>query len=193
MTFLISGLVLFLGIHTIPMLPALRARISGAISPTGYQALFTAASIVGIVLIVLGYGEMQGQGRLTPEIYTPAIWLRHLTLLLMLPALILLVAAYVPSRIRTAVKHPMLAGVKLWAAAHLLANGDLATIILFGSFLVWAIVDRISVKRRNALGPLGKKTGGIKGDVIAVGVGTALYVFMVLWGHRWLIGVPVIS
>lgn len=189
MTFLLAGIVLFLGIHSVPMVPALRSRLQGSLSGTGYQALFTAVSILGFVLIVLGYGEMQGLGRGNPEIYTPPVWMRHITLLLMWPALVLLVAAYVPSRIRTAAKHPMLAGVKLWAFGHLLANGDLASLILFGSFLVWAIVDRISVKKRHAMGPLGDRKGGIKGDLIAVGAGTAVYVWLLLWGHRWLIGV----
>ncbi len=107
--------------------------------------------------------RLQGQGRLNPEIYTPPIWLRHITLLLMWPSMILLVAAKVPSRIRTMAKHPMLVGIKLWAFAHLLANGDLASLILFGSFLAWAVVDRISVKRRAALGPLGTRRAGSRG------------------------------
>lgn len=189
MVFLVVGLVLFLGIHSVPMSRALHARLEGSLSATGYKALFTAASIIGLVLIVIGYGEMQGQGRLNPEIYTPPVWMRHITVLLMWPALILLVAAYVPSRIRTLAKHPMLASVKLWAFSHLLANGDLASLLLFGSFLAWSVADRISVKRRAALGPLGKRKGGQRGDLIAVGIGTAVYAFLLLGGHRWLFGV----
>lgn len=192
MTLLIFGLIIFLGIHIVPMTPALRERLRGATSATAYQLIFTAVSAIGLVMIVLGYGQMQGMGRLNPEIYTPPIWLRHVTLLLMLPALILLAAAYVPSRIRTAVQHPMLAATKLWAFAHLLANGDLASILLFGSFLAWAVADRISVKRRQAMGPLGQKTGGLAGDLTAILIGTAAYAFMLLWGHSWLIGVPLL-
>lgn len=193
MTLLVLGIVLFLGIHTVPMAQGLRRSVQGLVTPAGYQVLFAIVSALGLVLIVMGYGQMQGQGRLNPEIYTPPIWLRHITLLLMWPAMVLLVAAYVPSRIRTKAKHPMLAGIKLWAFAHLLANGDLASLILFGSFLAWAVVDRISVKRRVALGPLGAKTGGLTGDLIAIGGGTAVYLFLLLGGHQWLIGVSPIS
>jgi uncharacterized membrane protein len=189
MTLLILGLILFLGIHTVPMAQGLRNSLRTTVSPLMYQVLFALVSLVGLVLIVKGYGQMQGQGRLNPEIYTPPIWLRHITLLLMWPALILLAAAYVPSRIRTKAKHPMLAAIKLWAFSHLLANGDLASLLLFGSFLAWAVFDRISVKRRAALGPLGSKTGGLSGDLIAVAAGTAVYLFLLLWGHQWLIGV----
>ena len=189
MSLLILGLVLFLGIHTVPMMQGLRGGIRSAASPALYQVLLSLVSAVGLVLIVWGYGQMQGQGRLNPEIYTPPIWLRHVTLLLMWPAMILLVAAYVPSRIRTKAKHPMLAGIKLWALAHLLANGDLASLILVGSFLAWAVVDRISVKKRAALGPLGAKTGGLVGDLIAVAGGTAVYLVLLLWAHKAPIGV----
>jgi len=189
MTLLLLGILVFLGVHTVPMAQDLRRNLQGSISGPGYQILFSLVSAAGLILIVMGYGQMQGQGRLNPEIYTPPIWLRHVTLLLMWPAMILLVAAYVPSRIRTKAKHPMLAGIKLWALAHLLANGDLASLILFGSFLAWAVVDRISVKRRAALGPLGAKSGDLKGDLIAIAGGTAVYLFLLLWGHKWLIGV----
>lgn len=189
MTLLILGLVLFLGIHMVPMAQGLRRGLQSATSPTLYQGLFALLSAAGLVLIVMGYGQMQGQGRLNPEIYSPPIWLKHVTLLLMWLSMILLVAAYVPSRIRTAVKHPMLASIKLWAFSHLLANGDLASLLLFGSFLAWAVLDRISVKKRAALGPLGAKTGGISGDLIAVVGGTVAYVVLLLWAHKWLIGV----
>lgn len=192
MTLLILGLLIFLGVHAIPMAPALREKVRGGISPTGYQLVFSLISALGLLLIVWGYGQMQGQGRLNPEIYTPPLWMRHITLLLMLFSFILLAAAYIPSNIRTAVKHPMLAGIKIWAFGHLLANGDLASLILFGSFLAWAVLDRISVKRRQALGPLGAAKGGLGGDIAAVAVGVAAYGFMVLWGHTWLIGVPLL-
>lgn len=192
MTLLILGLFVFLGMHAVPMAPALRESVRGRLSPTGYQLLFSVASALGLVLIAFGYGQLQGQGRLNPEIYTPPVWLRHVTLLLMLISFILLAAAYIPSNIRTAVKHPMLAAVKIWAFAHLLANGDLASLILFGSLLAWAVLDRISVKKRQALGPLGAAKGGLGGDVAAVAVGGAAYALMVLWGHSWLIGVPLI-
>jgi uncharacterized membrane protein len=145
------------------------------------------------VLIVLGYGQMQGLGRGNPELWVPPAWTRHLVLLLMIPSMVLLVAAYVPSRIRSVVGHPMLAALKTWAFAHLLANGDLASVLLFGSLLAYGVWDRISVSDRPSPGPLGAAKGGIIGDVVAVVAGLALYAFMLLWGHAWLIGVPLLT
>jgi uncharacterized membrane protein len=128
-----------------------------------------------------------------PDIWTPPVALRHVSLLLMLVSMILLVAAYVPSRIRQRVKHPMLLAVKLWALAHLLANGDLASIVLFGSFLAWAVFDLISVKKRGALGPLGTAEGRLWADGVAIVGGLAIYVAAVLFLHEKLFGVaPVV-
>jgi uncharacterized membrane protein len=116
--------------------------------------------------------------------------MRHVTFLLMVPAMIFLVAAYVPSRVRTTLKHPMLVAVKLWALAHLLVNGDLASLLLFGSFLAYAVYDRISVKQRGAMGPLGASTGSAVNDGFVVAAGLGLYALMMFWGHSALIGVP---
>jgi uncharacterized membrane protein len=110
----------------------------------------------------------------------------------MLPAMILLVAAFVPSRIRTAAKHPMLAAIKFWALAHLVANGDLGSLVLFGSFLAFAVYDRISVKRRLAQQPPPAPQGAT-GDIIVVAVGIALYLALMFGGHAALIGVPLTS
>ena len=160
---------------------------------TGYSLAFSAASLLGFILIVSGYGTLQTAGSGNPEVWSPPVWTRHLTLLLMIPALILLAAAYIPSRIRDAVGHPMLAAIKIWALAHLIANGDLASIILFGSFLVFVVVDRISVKRRESRGPLGERSGGLTGDVSAIAIGLAAYLLIAFYAHDWLIGVPVTS
>ncbi len=111
----------------------------------------------------------------------------------MLPAIILLVASQIPSKIRTKAKHPMLAGIKIWALAHLLANGDLGSIVLFGSFLAWAVFDRISVKRRGSQGPLGGREGKPINDVIVVVLGVAIYLALLFGGHAYLIGVPLTS
>jgi len=189
MTLLILGLALFFATHAVPMAPALRERARTVVSARAYQLLFSLLSAFSLILIIVGYGQTRGEARLNPELWTPPAELRHGTLLLMLPAMVLLVAAYVPSRIRTAVQHPMLAAIILWAAAHLLAKGDLASVLLFGSFLLWAGIDRVSVGRRNALGPLGSRTGDLSGDIVAVVVGLAIYLILVFWGHRWLIGV----
>jgi len=185
MTYLIAGRVLFLGAHTVPMLTGLRAQAAGAVGDMGYKIAFAIVSAVGLILIIMGYGTLQGSGE-NPIIWVPPVWTRHLSLLLMVFAMIALVAAYVPSRIRDVLKHPMLVAVKIWALAHLLANGDLASLLLFGTFLVWAVFDRISVKKRSALGPLGAKSGGLVGDGIAVVLGLALYAFLLLYGHLWL-------
>lgn len=191
MLVLIVGLVLFLGIHTLPVAPDLQGRLRAGIGENGYKGLFSLASTLGLILIVWGVALSRGNGA-NVQIWNPPVWTKHLAFLLMWPAFILLVAAYVPSRIRDSAKHPMLAAVKIWALAHLLANGDLAGMILFAAFLAWAVVDRISVKRRDARGPLGRKPGTPRGDAIAVIAGSAAYILMLVWGHPWLIGRPLL-
>jgi uncharacterized membrane protein len=111
-------------------------------------------------------------------------------MLVMIPAMVLLVAAYIPSRIRNAVRHPMLTALMLWAFGHLLVNGDLASVLLFGSFLAYGFYDLISANRRAALGPLGTAQGSTVGDVAAIAAGLALYALLVFWGHQMLTGVP---
>jgi len=192
MGYLLLGLILFFATHALPMVPAWRERVRLLLSANVYRLAFSLLSAVALILIVVGYGQMRWHARLDPQIWTPPAGLRHLTMLLMLPAMVLLVAAYVPSRIRDAAQHPMLAGVALWALAHLLVNGDLASVILFGGFLVWAFVDRVSVGRRRALGPLDARTGGASGDITAALGGLAVYLLMIFWGHNWLIGVPLL-
>jgi len=187
MTLLIAGLILFLGMHLVPTVPVLRDRWRASLGEGGYKGMFALVSAVGLVLIVYGFSQ-----RTIIPIWTPPEIMRHITFLLMLPVFILLAAAYIPSRIHTLAKHPMLLAIKFWAVAHLLVNGDLAGIILFGSFLAYAIYDRISVKRRAALGPLGTRTGGPGGDIAAVAIGLALYAFMIVWGHPNLIGIPLL-
>lgn len=192
MLLLVIGLVLFLGIHLLPTAPDLRRDLTARFGENPYKMVFSLLSILGFALIVIGYGKLQVTPGKNPELWSPPFWLRHVSFLLMIPAMILLVAAYVPSRIRTAVKHPMLAAIKVWAFAHLLANGDAASVLLFGSFLAYAVYDRISVKKRAALGPLGAKTGGLSGDIAAVAIGLLLYAGLLFGGHARLIGVPLL-
>src|SRR5215471_1073122 len=192
MTLLIGGLLLFIGAHLVPTQPALRTALIRRVGEGPYKGAFSLISAIGIVLLVFGYGQMQGLARGNPQLWVPPIWTKHLVFLLMVPAMILLVATYVPSRIRSAVGHPLLTALMLWALGHLLANGDLASVLLFGSFLAYAVCDRISLRHRAALGPLGKTQGGILGDVIAIGLGLLLYAFMLMWGHAKLIGVPLL-
>jgi uncharacterized membrane protein len=189
---LVLGLVLFFVIHLVPTRPQLRARLIERLGRGAYNGLFALVALAGLALIIVGFAETRGVASANRQIWVPPVWGRHLAFLLMLPALILLVAAYIPSRIRSAVGHPMLAAIKIWAFAHLLANGDLAAVILFGSFLGYAILDRVSVKQRAALGPLGKRQGSIITDVVVIAAGLTLYGVMVLIGHRLLIGVPLV-
>ncbi len=189
MLLLVLGLILFFAVHLLPTSPELRGGLVDRFGGTAYKAAFSLVSLAGFALIVIGYHKLQVMPGKNVVMWDAPVWAQHVAWLLMLPAMIFLVAAYVPSRIRTALKHPMLAAIKLWALAHLLANGDLASLLLFGSFLVYGIYDRISVKRRAALGPLGERSGGILNDVLVVAIGAGLYWFMLTQGHEWLIGV----
>lgn len=184
---LIAGLLIFLGAHSVSIVaPSWRNRMALSLGKIGWQVVYSLVSIAGFVLIVNGYAE----ARLDPVVvYSPPVWTRHLASLLMLPVFVLLLAAYLPGRIKTATRHPMLTATKLWAVAHLLANGMLHDILLFGAFLAWAVADRISLKHRtprpNPALPAGKLN-----DAIAVVGGLALYVVFAMWLHvRW-IGVP---
>jgi len=190
MTTLIIGLIVFLGIHSISIVtPELRAGAVAAMGQGPWRGVYSLVSAVGFVLILYGFHL----ARQAPVVlYTPPSWLRHVAFLLMLPVFPLLLAAYLPGRIKTVMKHPMLASVKFWALAHLLANGMLADLLLFGSFLGWASWDRVSLKRR-AQQPVATAPPGRFNDLLAVVAGLALYAFFVLWAHRWLFGVSPLS
>ena len=185
MTLLIVGLVLFLGVHSVVIVaPTLRARTIQRLGEGAWKGLYALVSLLGFVLICYGFG----QARQAPvSLYSPPTWLRHVALLLMLPVFPLVLAAYLPGRIKTAAKHPMLAGVKFWALAHLLANGSLADLLLFGGFLVWAVADRISLKRRSQVVRTARP--GPWNDVIAVVLGLAIYALLIGWAHVRLFGV----
>src|SRR5260370_5530025 len=142
----ILGLVLFLGVHTLTTQRKLRARLVASMGEGGYKIGYALLSVAGIALIVWGFAHYRAAGLI--YVWYPPKALKHVTVALMLPAVIMVVAAYIRGRIYTALKHPMLSGAKLWAAAHLLPNGDLASIILFGSFLRWAVFGRVSPKHR---------------------------------------------
>jgi uncharacterized membrane protein len=188
---MIVGLVLFLGVHTLTTQRDLRARLIKEMGESGYKIAYALVSLAGLVLIVWGFGHYRAAG-LWP-VWAPPRALKHLNTALMLPAVILVVAAYLRGRIYTAVKHPMLSGVKLWAFGHLLANGDLGGIILFGSFLAWAVFDRISLKRRADAGGPPIPVGGVGNDLIAVAVGIVVYLALAFAFHPVVIGVPVIG
>jgi uncharacterized membrane protein len=188
---MILGLVLFLGVHTLTTQRELRARLIASTGESGYKIGYALASLLGLVLIVWGFAHYRATGWI--DIWYPPKALKHVAVGLMLPAVILVVASYIRGRIYTALKHPMLSGVKLWAAAHLIANGDLGSIILFGSFLGWAVFDRISLKLRADTGAPPIPVGGTSNDLIAVAVGLVAYLALAFAFHPVVIGVPVVG
>jgi uncharacterized membrane protein len=183
------GLLAFFALHLIPTAPGIRAGLIERFGASAYKGVFSILSLAAFALIIYGYQKLQLHPGKNPQLWVPPTWTKHIAFALMLPALIFLVAAYVPSRIRTTLKHPMLIAIKTWAVAHLIANGDLAGLVLFTSFLLYAVYDRISLKQRpEARGPLGAATGGVTGDLVVILVGVALYAMMMVWGHQALIG-----
>jgi uncharacterized membrane protein len=186
MEMMLFGLVLFLGTHSISIVNApWRDRVAARLGEFSWQAIYAVFAVTGFILIIWGYGL----ARQTPEVlYIPPVWLRHVALLLMLFVFPLLLATYLPGRIKSVTRHPMLLATKIWALAHLLANGMLHDVVLFGAFLAWAVVDRISMKRR-VQRPVPGAPASRYNDVIAVVGGLGLYVWFVLQGHAWLFGV----
>jgi uncharacterized membrane protein len=186
MIWLVIGLVLFLGMHSVSIAaPHWRDAQVARRGEKAWKGPFALISIAGLVMLIYGYGL----ARQSPVVlYSPPAGLRHLAWLLMLPVFPLLFAAYLPGRIKAAVKHPMLLATKFWAAAHLLANGTLADVLLFGGFLIWAVADRISMKHRVPRPVAGAPPRRFN-DAVAVVAGLAVYVLIFLRLHQWLIGV----
>ena len=191
MLYLILGLVIFFAPH---LFSAFRSRVPvkdlrRKMGYAPFMGLYSLVAIIGFVLIVYGYGASRGAG----YVYTPPSWGRHVNMGLMLPALIFLVAAYLPTgHIKRMLKHPMLVAVKLWAFGHLLANGELNSVILFGSFLAYAVIDRIAVKKRGDNGPPRDAPVSALPDILAVIIGTGLYMAILFRLHALLFGMPVI-
>lgn len=188
MTLLILGLVLFLGIHSVRVFGEdTRTRLRDRLGANGYKGLYSLASAAGLVLIVVGYGAAREQPQL---LWLPPIWTRHLAALLTLPAFVLLVAAYVPGNsIKARLHHPMVLGVKVWALAHLLANHTLADLLLFGSFLVWAVLDFRAARQRDRAANTVYPRGTVAGTLITVVVGVLVWAVFAFWAHAWLFGV----
>jgi len=186
MHILVAGLVIFFAVHSISIVnDSWRNHMAARLGEWPWKGLYSLISLVGLGLIVWGYGL----ARQAPEVlYLPPTWLRHVATLLLIPVFPLLLSAYLPGRIQSATTHPMLAAVKLWAFAHLLTNGTLADVLMFGSFLAWGVIDRISMKHRIQR-PIPSAPPSSANDVTAVLVGLALYVVFVFWVHALLIGV----
>ncbi len=190
MSLLILGIILFLGAHSLPMVRETRAGLLAKLGEGGFKGAYSLISLLGFVLIVYGFHTYRAEGWV--QVWSPPVWTRHITISLMWFAFVALAAmGPKPSRIKGWLRHPMLVAIKIWALAHLLANGDLGGMILFGSFLAWAVVDRISVKKRGLLGAE-PQAAFTRSDAIIVVAGTVAYVAM-MFAHPWLIGVAVVG
>jgi len=188
MTLLIAGLVVFLGAHSLRIFAdGWRNAQLARLGEKRWKGLYALVSLAGFVLIVWGFGI----ARQAPVVlYTPPVWARHVAALLMLPAFILIVAGNMRgTRMKAALGHPMLLGTKVWAFGHLLANGTLADVVLFGSFLVWAVADYASARRRDRAAGVVYPAGAWSRDALAVVVGVVAWVVFGFWLHGWLIGV----
>ena len=187
MVMMLLGLVVFVGTHVVASMRGLRARLIASVGEGPYKGYFSLLAAGGVALTAYGYLLWRASG--PAVIWDPPLALRHVTLLLMLLASIVGVSAFVPSHIRTALKHPLLVAVKTWAFAHLLANGDAASMVLFGAVLAWAVYDGIAMARRGTKIP--PAPAGWTGDALAVGGGVVLYAFLAFLFHPYVIGVPV--
>jgi len=188
MSALILGLLMFLGMHSARILAeGWRSQVIAQRGPNAWKGLYTVVSLVGLGLIVWGYG----QARQAPQVlWTSPVWTRHLAGLLVLVALVLLAAAYVPRNgLKARLHHPMVLSVKVWALAHLLANNTVADVLLFGSFLLWAVFDFRAARRRDRAAGTVYPAGTLAGTLGAVVVGAAAWAVLAFWGHAWLFGV----
>jgi uncharacterized membrane protein len=188
MSYLVLGLIIFLGAHSVRIFAEdWRARSIARIGPLPWKGIYSLVSIAGFVLIVWGYG----QARLTSGLlYDPPLYTRHIASLLMLISFVLVAAAYVPgNHLKAAIGHPMVAGVKLWAFAHLISNGRTAEVILFGAFLAWAIVDFIAARKRDRAAGTRHPAGRAVRTALTVIAGVAAWAAFAMWAHLWLIGV----
>lgn len=191
MGMLILGLVLFIGMHMVRIVaPGLRDTGIAKLGNPGWKILYAVVSFAGIYLMAKGYGAYRAEG---PAIlYNPPLWLGGVTMLLMVFSFIFIVAGNLPmtGHIKAKLKHPMLIGIKTWAIAHLLINGDVASVVLFGAMLAWAVVSVIAIKKRAIEPPVA--TSGMA-DILSVVIGLALWAAFGMWLHTSLIGVAAIA
>ena len=188
LAFMMLGLVAFLGVHVVPALRAQRAGVIARLGEVPYKGIFSLISLIGIILIASGFARYRAAGSV--DIWHPPSWTHRINNILMWPAIVCVVAAYIPGNIQRLLKHPMLIGTMLWAFAHLTANGDLGSIILFGAFLVWAVIDRFTLEQRGHPGTPLFPHGGHGNDIVTVVVATLLFLVLGYWFHPYVIGVP---
>lgn len=188
MTVLLAGLVIFLGAHSVRIFgEGWRSRTIDRLGANAWKGLYSLVSGIGLVLIIWGFGLARQQ---PVQVWSPPTGMRHLASLLILVSFVLLAAAYVPgNRIRARLRHPMVLGVKLWALAHLLANGNLAHITLFGAFLVWAVLDFRAARGRDRLAGTAPAPGSAGATGVTVAIGVGAWIAFSLWLHGLLIGV----
>jgi uncharacterized membrane protein len=188
MTYLILGLVLFLGVHSVRIVAedwrtATRARLG----ENAFKGAYSVLSLLGLVLLIWGYGQARQEPVL---LWLPPVWTRHVAALLTIPAFVLLVASQVPgNHIRARLRHPMVLGIKLWAFAHLLSNGMLADVVLFGSFLLWAALSFRAARGRDRASGAVPAPGRLGPTLVVVFGGLIAWVVFAMWAHRVLIGV----
>jgi len=188
MGWLIAGLVLFLGLHSVRIFAEdWRTATIARLGEGRWKGLYSLGAVVGFGLIVFGYG----QARLDPVVlWASPVWTRHLAALAVLLALVLLAAAYVPRNgLKARLRHPMVLGVKVWALGHLLANNTLADLLLFGGFLLWAVLDFRAARQRDRAGSAAPAAGTLGGTLAAVAVGVVAWAALAFGGHAWLFGV----
>ena len=185
---LILGLVIFLGGHAFVTFRGSREKLIAQLGGNGYRVAFAIVALIGLVLIIYGYGHYRAEGVI--PIWSPPAFMRHITVLLMFFAVIFMTAAFIPSHIRMWLKHPMLNSVKAWGLAHLLVNGDLGSIVLFGSFLAWASYARVAAKRRGDRGATTAPAGWIN-DALVIVIGIIVFLALGYAFHPIVIGVPV--
>jgi uncharacterized membrane protein len=190
MSVLLLGLVLFLAAHSVRIVAdGWRSRAVVRLGEGPWKGLYSLVSLAGFALVVWGYGLARQQPVL---LWDPPAWTRHLAALLMLASFVLLVAAYVPHNgLKARLHHPMVLSVKIWALAHLLANGMLADVVLFGAFLAWSVLDYRSARRRDEAAATRYATGTSGATAMTVVIGLVVWALFAFWAHRWLIGVPV--
>lgn len=189
MTWLVLGLVIFLGAHSVRIFAeGWRTAMVARLGANGWKGLYSLVSIAGLALIVIGFGAARAQPVL---LWVPPVWTRHLASLLNLVALVLLVAAYVPgNHLKARLGHPMVLGVKVWALAHLVSNQMLAEVVLFGAFLAWAVLDfRAARARDRAAGTAAARAPSLGATVVTVGVGVVAWAAIAFWAHGAVFGV----
>jgi len=188
MAYLLLGLVLFLGVHSVRILAdGWRTDMRARIGEQAWKGAYSVLSLAGFVLIVWGYG----QARMQPvQLWSPPAAMRHLASLLTLVAFVLLAASQVPGNsIKSRLRHPMLLGVKAWALAHLLSNGQIHQMVLFGAFLAWAVLDFVSARRRDRAAATVYAPGRASATVVTVVAGVVAWAVFAFWLHGWWIGV----